>query len=193
MSEPNFVPPTNPTYSIPVQRQQSPQTPPPAPKRPRVWWKVTLGVAAGFILGLAVGAGQGASAGATDTAATATAAPAPADTTPVASAPAPVTPVPAAPAYTPPAPAPTPVQAGPLTSFDDGVYEVGVDIEAGKYKTPGPATTDILDSCYMEVGDGSGSLQGIDQNDNLTGPGVVTLKAGKVFKVSGGCTWTKVS
>jgi hypothetical protein len=82
--------------------------------------------------------------------------------------------------------------AGPLTTFSDGTYEVGTDIAAGKYKTPGPGSTDILDSCYMEVGDGSGSISGIAQNDNLTGPGVVSLKKGKVFKVSGGCTWSKV-
>ena len=90
------------------------------------------------------------------------------------------------------APAAPPAPTGPLTSFTNGTYEVGTDIAVGKYKTPGPGSTDIMDSCYTEVGDGSGSLTGISQNDNLTGPGVVTLKKGKVFKAAGGCTWTKV-
>lgn len=98
---------------------------------------------------------------------------------------------------TTPTPTPTPSAAppaltGPLTSFTNGTYEVGTDIAVGKHKTPGPGSTDIMDSCCEEVGDGSGSLTGISQNDNLTGPGVVTLEKGKVFKAAGGCTWTKV-
>lgn len=96
------------------------------------------------------------------------------------------------PTPTPYIPGPAPAPSGPLTTISDGTYEVGPDIVPGKYKTPGPSSSGILNSCYMEVSDGSGSIRGIDHNDNLTGPGVVTLKAGKYFKASGGCTWTKV-
>ncbi len=80
--------------------------------------------------------------------------------------------------------------AGPRTSVSDGIYEVGPDMAPGKYKTPGPG---VGGSCYFEVSDGSGSLSGIDHNDNISGPGVVTLKNGKYFKTNGGCTWSKAS
>jgi hypothetical protein len=161
----------------------------PRPRKVRRWpW-----AGAGLVVGLAVGVGIG-----TGGAATATTTAARATVTVTAPAAAPRTVTVTAPAAAPQtvtvtaAPTTEAAPAGPLTTFSDGTYEVGTDIVAGKYKTPGPGSTDILDSCYMEVGDGSGSLGGIDQNDNLTGPGVVTLKKGKVFKVSGGCTWTKV-
>jgi hypothetical protein len=177
------VPPAAP----PAPREASGQARPPKVRR---WpW-----AGAGLVVGLAVGAGIGAGGAATTTSAAA----APATVTVTAPAPAPRTVTVTAPAPAPQtvtvtaAPTTEAAPAGPLTTFSDGVYEVGTDIVAGKYKTPGPGSTDILDSCYMEVGDGSGSLGGIDQNDNLTGPGVVTVKKGKVFKVSGGCTWTKV-
>jgi hypothetical protein len=145
--------------------------------------KVTLGTVAGLVLGLIIGA-----AGNTQ--------PQPAN---AAAAAAPPTVYATAPAAAPQvetvtvAPPPPPPPPGPLTSFSDGTYEVGPDIAPGKYKTPGPAAGgDITDSCYMEVGNGTGAIGSIDQNDNLTGPGVVTLKAGKVFKTRGGCTWNKV-
>lgn len=177
-----------PPAQIPQQRQAAPEPPtaPTKPKKSRTWWKVAVGVLVGLILGLIIG-------GNSATPAAPTAAPA----APASAAAAPVTvPPPAAtvvPAPVPVPAAPAPVSpAGPLTSFSNGTYEVGADIVPGKYKTPGPRSSDILDSCYMEVGNGSGSVTGIDQNDNLTGPGVVTLKSGKVFKTSGGCTWTKV-
>lgn len=180
---------TVPTAAIPVQRTGAPMPPaPPAAKapKPRRRWPWAVG---GLVLGVVIGASvHGGSA-----------APAPAPVAAPASAAAAspqtvyVT-VPAAPPATPEAvvPAAPPAPAGPLTTFSDGTYEVGTDIAAGKYKTPGPGSTDIMDSCYMEVSDGSGSLSGISQNDNLTGPGVVTLKKGKTFKVTGDCTWTKV-
>lgn len=177
-----------PTVGIPPQRQ----APPAPPRKPRTGWKVTVGVIAGLIVGLAIGgntsrpvASTAGTAGSSAPSAS-VAAPAPALAPASTVVPAPVSAAVPAPAPEPAAP------VGPLTSFSDGTYEVGADIAPGKYKTPGPGSTDILDSCYMEVGDGSGSISGIDQNDNLTGPGVVTLKKGKVFKVRGDCTWTKV-
>lgn len=179
---------TVPTAAIPVQRGGSPLPPaPPAaqgPKGRRRWpWAV-----GGLVLGLVIGASaHGATATPTPVAAPASAAAASPQTVYVTVPPA----APATPAATA-APAVPAAPAGPLTSFSDGTYEVGTDIAAGKYKTPGPGSTDIMDSCYMEVGDGSGSLSGISQNDNLTGPGVVTLKKGRTFKVTGDCTWTKV-
>jgi hypothetical protein len=37
--------------------------------------------------------------------------------------------------------------AGPATQFGDGTYQVGVDVAAGRYKTPGP-TDDLFKNCY---------------------------------------------
>lgn len=78
-------------------------------------------------------------------------------------------------------------------SFTDGTYLVGEDIKAGTYKTKGPGSTDILDSCYMErASDDSGELESILDNENLTGSGRTTLSNGQVFTVSGGCEWSRV-
>ncbi|MBN9100223.1 MAG: hypothetical protein J0I49_19240 [Pseudonocardia sp.] len=168
---------TDPTTAIPVQRAGSPLPQAPTPPKARRRWPWAVG---GLVVGLVIGATAHAGS-ATPAAATPAAAPA--------SATAPAAPAAAAVPAAPVAPA---APAGPLTSFSDGTYEVGTDIAAGKYKTPGPGSTDALSACYMEVGDGSGQVGGIDKNDILTGPGVVTLKAGKVFTVKNGCTWTKV-
>jgi hypothetical protein len=77
-------------------------------------------------------------------------------------------------------------------SVSDGVYLVGTDIKAGTYKTAGPASNDVLDSCYWErAKDDSGDWQSILANDNLTGPGRVTVKRGEVVHFDGGCEWVK--
>jgi hypothetical protein len=187
-SHPQPASDADPGITLPQQRQHLPVPPAaaPPPARPRRRWTWAVGgVALGLVIGLA--ANGGTAAPATRSAAMPPTAAAPQTVYVTVPAAAPATTAPAA-AETP---APT-APAGPLTSFSDGTYEVGTDVAPGKYKTPGPASSDILDSCYMEVGDGSGRIGAIDQNDNLTGPGVVTLKAGKVFKVRGDCTWTKV-
>ncbi|MBN9739423.1 hypothetical protein PP1_031060 [Pseudonocardia sp. P1] len=63
---------------------------------------------------------------------------------------------------------------------------------AGRYKTAGPGSTDILDSCYLERSkDDSGELDSIIANDNLTGPSSVTVKDGEFVTFNGGCTWAK--
>jgi hypothetical protein len=190
---PSSVPPpawaAAPTMAIPAQRPApAPMPPVPAPKQRRRWPWALGGLVVGLVIGVSA---HGGSAPATTAAAT----PAPARASAPAPIPAPtVAPATQAPAVvaapTTVAPAPA-APAGPATSFSDGVYEVGTDIAAGKYKTAGSGGTDILDSCYYEIGDGSGRLGGIDKNDNLVGPGVVTLKKGKVFTTRGGCTWTK--
>lgn len=78
------------------------------------------------------------------------------------------------------------------TSFGDGTYQVGKDIKAGTYKTKGPRSSDVLDSCYWARNkDASGDPGAIIANNNITGPGVVTVNAGEVFDVSGGCVWIK--
>lgn len=82
--------------------------------------------------------------------------------------------------------------SGPLTQFGDGQYEVGVDIAAGRYKTPGSGGSGIMESCYWErAKNDSGDFGSIISNENLQGPGTVSLKAGEFFKTNGGCNWTK--
>lgn len=78
------------------------------------------------------------------------------------------------------------------SAFGPGVYLVGEDVEAGSYKTDGPSTSDILDSCYWaRNSDDSGEFDSIIANDNITGPSRVTLAKGEVFETSGECEWVK--
>jgi hypothetical protein len=77
-----------------------------------------------------------------------------------------------------------PKPAGPATTITaDGVYEVGVDIEPGKYKTSGGS------SCYWARLNANGS--DIIDNDLPGGQAVVTVKAGELFKTQRCGTWTK--
>lgn len=78
-----------------------------------------------------------------------------------------------------------PVPAGPLTSFSDGIWEVGVDVAAGKYKTSGST------QCYwarLRTPDTSD----IANNNYGSGPQTVQLKAGEYFHSQMCGTWTKV-
>ena len=87
--------------------------------------------------------------------------------------------------------APTP-PGGAATSIKDGTYEVGKDIAAGRYKTPGPPTNATIKDCYWQrTKDDSGELQSIISSGDAQGPGSVTVKAGEFFQTSGGCNWTK--
>jgi hypothetical protein len=91
-------------------------------------------------------------------------------------------------AASPPAPA---KPAGPATSIGDGTYEVGVDMAAGRFKTTGP-TDDTFKNCYWaRTKDDSGQFGAIISNDNIQGPGSVTVKPGEFFQTSGGCVWVK--
>jgi hypothetical protein len=82
---------------------------------------------------------------------------------------------------------------GPATSFrGEGTYRVGVDIAPGTYRTAGPAAGRGL--CYWaRLSDLSGSFDAILANDNLEGPGSVTISSSDVgFKTSGCQTWQQV-
>lgn len=154
---------------------QYPMPPAPAIKKTRRWpWVV------GIIAALFVGIGIGGAGESSPPAATSYTPPAP-----------------AAPAYEPSS-APTvalapPAPTGPATTFSDGVYEVGADIEAGRYKTTGPDGSGFIDSCYWErAKDDSSEFSAIISNDNIGGPGSITVKAGEFVKASGGCVWAKL-
>ena len=89
-----------------------------------------------------------------------------------------------------------PAQApAPAASYSDGTYVVGADIQPGVYKTTGPGSTNILDSCYWaRLANLSGDLDSINANDNISGPTTIQLQSGdKALELSGGCTWHKIS
>jgi hypothetical protein len=94
------------------------------------------------------------------------------------------------PVTTPPAPT-TPVVPPPAwegaTSFGDGLYQVGRDIPAGLFRTPGDG-----DGCYWaRLSSNAGSLASIIANDFFTGPSSVTVAATDAFvSFSSGCVWT---
>ncbi|MFF5796306.1 hypothetical protein [Streptomyces albogriseolus] len=167
-------------------------TGPGQPTRDRRRW-LTYGVVA--LVFLLIGVGIGTSSGSADTgeaAARTKAGPRPTATvTETAEAgPAPtvtetetVTAKPAKPAKT--------EKPGPATSFSgEGEYLVGEDIEAGIYKTAG-AEDDF--GCYWErAKDASGEFDSIIANNNLNGPGRVTLNNGEYFKTNRCQEWKRV-
>jgi hypothetical protein len=70
----------------------------------------------------------------------------------------------------------------------DGIFAIGSDKAAGT-KTPGPSGS----SCYYVIlssPNGSG-IDNIIDNNNVAGPGIVTLKAGQYFETSGCSDWTR--
>lgn len=153
----------------PTQSQQSwPYPAPPAPRK-RVWpW--VLGVMVLVVLGLFVGCTAlfASAVGSIDTS--------PGAAGPQVSSPELATPP------TAEGGAPTPAATGPATSVGDGTYEVGTDLVAGKYRTPGDADGGM--GCSYHVPDST--IFGYSK-----GPGIFTVKAGQTVTLSGGCTWTK--
>jgi uncharacterized protein YceK len=75
-------------------------------------------------------------------------------------------------------------------TYGTGTYEVGVDMPAGKYKTAGPDENDVFKNCYWaRKKNDSGEFDSIISNDNLGGPGVVTIKKGEIFETNGCQVW----
>lgn len=78
-------------------------------------------------------------------------------------------------------------------TMDAGVYQVGADVRAGRYKTPGPGTGDALGMCYWaRLRNDSGEFSAIIANGALEGPGSVTVLRGEFVELSGGCVWDRV-
>ncbi len=73
--------------------------------------------------------------------------------------------------------------------FGDGLYQVGVDISAGNYRTDGGK------NCYWErLSDLSGGFSAIIANGEPTSPTTVrVMSSDKGFGVHGGCIWTRVT
>lgn len=141
------------------------QTPPPAPKKRRWPW-IVLGVLLAFVV-----IGVAANPNTTST---------------------PVQSRAGQPAGAPANNAP-PTPDGPATTMSGGMYQVGVDVQPGRYKTPGPPPDDMIGSCYWaRHANDSGEFDALIANGNIQGPGSVTVQRGEFFEAVGGCTWTKV-
>ncbi|MEV6794444.1 hypothetical protein AB0M87_21200 [Streptomyces sp. NPDC051320] len=82
-------------------------------------------------------------------------------------------------------------ETGPADSFSgDGEYLVGEDIKAGTYKSAG---SDDGFGCYWaRLKNASGEFDAIIANDNLQGPGRVTLNKGEYFKTQRCQDWKRV-
>lgn len=73
----------------------------------------------------------------------------------------------------PPTPLPTatPTPSGPLTTFGNGTWRVGIDIEPGTYRSTGNA-----DCYWVRLSGFGGSGEEIIANGLETGPAVVTIQ-----------------
>ena len=91
-----------------------------------------------------------------------------------------------------PGPTKTVTKAVPqtYTTLSDGTYVVGTDIQPGIYKTAGPGSSAITDSCYWAVLN-SLNTHDIADNGNISGPTTIQVD-GKALELSGGCTWAKI-
>lgn len=123
-------------------------------------------------------------AGSASTPAATSAAPAPTTSVTTASQPAPtVTAAPESPEQVPSA-TPTPAASIP----GDGTYEVGVDIQPGKYVSE-PSTSG---NCYWARLKNDDPFDGILANNNSSGKSVVVIKKSDKYFQSSGCSdWTK--
>ncbi len=66
---------------------------------------------------------------------------------------------------------------------EDGIYEIGVDLQAGTYRGTGS-------TCYWaRLSNASGDLEAIVANGN--GPAIVTIAKSDKYFESRRCTWTK--
>jgi hypothetical protein len=78
-------------------------------------------------------------------------------------------------------------------NIGEGIWEVGVDVKAGKYKTDGAQDASIP-MCYWDLRTGSETGDFVDQGvvNSPEAPGRVTLKKGQFFKTSGCKPWQPV-
>jgi hypothetical protein len=76
---------------------------------------------------------------------------------------------------------------GGATSFGDGTWRVGVDVQPGTYQSLGQ------DNCYYELLSGFGGPDDVIGNDLPNGPATITLDSSILGVKSSGCgTWTKI-
>lgn len=73
-------------------------------------------------------------------------------------------------------------------TIDNGVYEVGVDVQPGRYKSPGPDDPSLTYCSYRVSNDEA--ADDIVASENSQGPGVVTLESGQYFSSENCQQWT---
>lgn len=78
------------------------------------------------------------------------------------------------------------------SDIDEGMWLVGKDVKAGKYRTAG-AVKSVIIMCYWDVRTDTGDESILSENqgviDKIGAPGFVTLKNGQYFKTSGCAPW----
>lgn len=79
--------------------------------------------------------------------------------------------------------------SGPLAEFRDGLFEVGVDVQPGTYRTDGPDGSNE-GGCYWSRTDGAGEV--ID-NGVVNEPGTVTVAAGESIDTAGCLVWRRAT
>lgn len=164
--------------TAPAAPQPAPAQMPPTPKIRGAWWKTRWFIgAACLVVGVAMGQ-AGSKGGGTTTATPTATSTVTATITEQAEA--------AAPAPTATETVVTTVTAeppAPSAAFEDGMFEVGKDIQPGTYQASG-------NLCYWaRLNNASGELDGIIANGN--GPTIVTIKASDKYFQSQNCGgWT---
>jgi len=84
-----------------------------------------------------------------------------------------------------------PVQS--RTVLENGTYQVGVDVDPGRYKTAGPPKDAVLDMCtWSRNKNDSGEFDAIIANGLTQGPGSLTIKDKEFEELSGDCVWRKI-
>lgn len=79
----------------------------------------------------------------------------------------------------------------PAGTFGQGTYEVGTDIQPGRYKTSGASEDSIWQFCMASREKADGSAIGFPETTN-TGPAFIEVKASDAqVTFSGECTWTR--
>ncbi|HEY0447843.1 hypothetical protein [Actinophytocola sp.] len=78
---------------------------------------------------------------------------------------------------------------GPLSEFRDGLFEVGVDVQPGTYRTDGPDGSNA-GGCYWSRTDATGNV--ID-NGVVNQPGTVSIAKGERVDTAGCLTWRRTA
>jgi multidrug efflux pump subunit AcrA (membrane-fusion protein) len=76
-------------------------------------------------------------------------------------------------------------------SFGNGVYEVGADVEAGRYRTQGPSGANPVGCYYARLREPTGGIGNIIDNNIVNGPAVVDLKTGEFFESDSCEVWER--
>lgn len=183
---PNWTPPTG--QGLGDGTAWPPPPPPPKPRtRVSVWAWVVMGVLALAVIGVSVGTTSSKTKAVAGPVITQTA-------TATVTPPAPTATVTHTQKVKVPVPGPTKVVTKQVpqtyTTLSDGTYVVGTDIQPGIYKTAGPGSSGVLNSCYWAVLT-SLNTQDIADNGNISGPTTIQV-SGRALELNGGCTWARI-